>query len=242
MYKLYKVGGCIRDKLLGIKSSDIDYTFVFEDSSIANPYERMNEILSNEGFTIFLKVEDMYVTRARFPDSGVVADFTLARKELEYSGSSRMPKLELGTLMDDLVRRDFTINALAEDSDGNIIDMFNGVKHLLEDKVIVPTIDARTSLTDDPLRLLRALRFSVTKNLRIDESILDIINRDDIWDKYVKVVSIERTYTELHKMFMYDTLGSIKVLTRYLNEDKLSIIFNNKLWLNPSLKSRKVSF
>jgi tRNA nucleotidyltransferase/poly(A) polymerase len=79
---------------------------------------------------------------------------------------TRKPILELGTLYDDLIRRDFTLNALARDMDGNIIDHFSGLEHLKKGLLVTPLNPMKTMM-DDPLRILRALRFSVTRGFEV---------------------------------------------------------------------------
>jgi tRNA nucleotidyltransferase (CCA-adding enzyme) len=131
MSKIYKVGGCVRDKLLGLDSKDIDFTFVCEDSqTVEGGWIEMTSWMKINGFEIFLSTPEMFTIRAKFPKdhqyAGMVADFVMARREVGYTKGTRHPLLELGTLEDDLIRRDFTLNAMAEDIDGNIIDLFDG--------------------------------------------------------------------------------------------------------------------
>ena len=135
MAQIFKVGGCIRDKFLGIESKDIDFTFVCEESqTVEQGWSEMRSWMLERGFEIFLETQDCFTIRAKFPKdhqfSGLVADFVMARKEVGYVEGTRRPILELGTLEDDLLRRDFTLNALAEDIDGNIIDLFGGIEDL----------------------------------------------------------------------------------------------------------------
>ena len=120
--KLYKVGGCVRDKLLGVKTNDIDYVMVLSntDISVEEGFKIMEAYMQNENFKIFLSTPEMFTIRAQFPKNHKhqgVADFVLARKETGYKEGTREPILEIGTLEDDLIRRDFTVNAMAEDSD-----------------------------------------------------------------------------------------------------------------------------
>jgi len=178
MPQIFKVGGCIRDKFLGIDSKDIDFTFVLDnlDWTVESGFEIMTEWMIVNGFEIFLSTPDCFTIRAKFPKdhqfAGLVADFVMARKEVGYVEGTRRPILELGTLEDDLLRRDFTLNALAEDVDGNIIDLFGGIEDL-KDGVLRTPLDARITMMDDPLRILRALRFTITK---------DFVMSDDIWE------------------------------------------------------------
>ena len=173
MAKIFKVGGCIRDKFLGLDSKDIDFTFVLEDTkgfTVEDGFQIMTNWMTDQGFEIFLSTPDCFTIRAKFPKdhqfAGLVADFVMARKEVGYVEGTRRPILELGTLEDDLVRRDFTLNALAEDIDGNLIDLFGGVEDLKAGILRTP-LDAKTTIMDDPLRILRALRFTITKDAHV---------------------------------------------------------------------------
>ena len=164
--KIFEVGGCVRDEILGVKSKDIDFTVVLDDTdqTVDEGWDQMVSFLKEEGFQIFLETKDCFTVRAKFPvghvNEGLVADFVMARKEVGYVLGTRKPILELGTLYDDLIRRDFTVNALAKDMDGNIIDHFDGVEHLKKGLLVTPLNPMKTMM-DDPLRILRALRFSL---------------------------------------------------------------------------------
>ena len=168
--KIFEIGGCVRDELLGLHTKDIDFTVVIdqrgENLSVDEGWTSMKHFLLNEGFKIFLETKDCFTIRAMFPKGhqheGLVADFVMARKEVGYISGTRKPILELGSLEDDMMRRDFTVNAMAKDKNGNIIDLFNGQQHL-KWKLLMTPLDPMTTLMDDPLRLLRALRFSITK-------------------------------------------------------------------------------
>jgi tRNA nucleotidyltransferase/poly(A) polymerase len=239
MPKIFKVGGCVRDGLLGVKTKDIDFTFVLDDlnKTVEEGFKEMEQWMINQGFTIFLLVPEMFTIRAKFPIdhkfAKLDADFVMARKEVGYVEGTRRPVLELGTLEDDLVRRDFTVNAMAEDEDGNLIDLFNGVDHL-KFKMLITPLDTNVTMNDDPLRLIRALRFSITKDFRISDDIWNELNNFD-YDEKMGVVSIERIREELLKCFKHDTL---KTLTK-LNEFKYLrdyIFKNNILWLKPTFE------
>lgn len=253
-YKLYEVGGCIRDRLLGLESKDIDYSFEFssevrENMSNISPrgyYNAMNSILRSEGFEIFLETPDCFTTRARFPKGHrhekLTADFVMCRKETYPHSDSRIPHVEVGTLFDDLQRRDFTMNAIAEDEDGNLIDPFNGQKDI-KDKIIRCPIDAQTSFNDDPLRMLRALRFSITKDFDMDREILNVIHHDSkMWSKFSEVVSQERIREEVYKMMKHNTIRAMTRLVTLqvasLNVNVLDKIFTEGMWLEPTLKKK----
>ena len=136
MPQIFKVGGCVRDEIIGVDSKDIDFTFVLDNTNLTveEGFQKMTEWMEAEGYKIFLSTPDCFTIRARFPENsinkGMVADFVMARKEVGYKPGTRQPILEIGTLEDDLIRRDFTLNAMAEDDDGNLIDLFGGVMDL----------------------------------------------------------------------------------------------------------------
>lgn len=216
--KVYLVGGAVRDKLLGVKSKDLDYVVVLDDISnlTANQgFKIMKDWMIEQGYLIFQSYPQNFTIKAKFPkdhkNKGKDADFVLARKEVGYIEGTREPIIELGNLSDDMIRRDFTINAMAEDENGDIIDIFNGIKHL-KDRVLISPQDPNIMLLDDPLRLLRAIRFSITKDMDIDTKLFKAMNNQAVIDKLSKVVSQERIQDELNKMFQYDSIKSMKSL------------------------------
>ena len=244
-HKIFEIGGCVRDELLGLHTKDIDFTVVIdqrdEKLSVDEGWAFMKHFLLNEGFKIFLETKDCFTIRAMFPKGhqheGLVADFVMARKEVGYIPGTRKPILELGSLEDDMRRRDFTVNAMAKDDDGNIIDLFEGQRHL-EWKVLMTPLDPMTTLMDDPLRLLRAIRFSITKGFQIDGAVWNAMFQPKLMDKLEKVVSQERIREEISKMMKHDTVSSIRLLQEIdkRNPKLLEIIFGGDMWLLPTTK------
>jgi tRNA nucleotidyltransferase/poly(A) polymerase len=239
MPQIFKVGGCVRDRLLGVDSKDIDFTFVLDnlDRTVEEGFQIMTDWLTHKEFTIFLSTPEMFTIRAKFPTdhqySGLVADFVMARKEVGYIEGTRRPILVLGTLEDDLLRRDFTINAMAEDEDGNIIDLFGGQENLRNKTLRTPQ-SVQKSFDDDPLRILRAIRFAITKDMNIGMGMWNVIKSYDYNEK-MGVVSTERIREELFKCFKYDTIQTLW----YLNQFKILsdyIFENNILWLKPTME------
>lgn len=244
--KIFEVGGCVRDEILGVKSKDIDFTVVLDntDQSVDEGWDQMVSFLKEEGYQIFLETKDCFTVRAKFPvghvNEGLVADFVMARKEVGYVLGTRKPILELGTLYDDLIRRDFTVNALAKDMDGNIIDHFDGVEHLKKGLLVTPLNPMKTMM-DDPLRILRALRFSLTKDLEVHTDIMESMKQPDILDKLKKTVSQERIREEITKMMMCDTIKTIKLLVdidREFIKGFLDIVFKDTMWLKPTTEKK----
>lgn len=240
--KIYEVGGCVRDELMGVDSKDIDFTVVLDDTNqtVDEGWDQMVSFLKGEGFQIFLETKDCFTVRAKFPighvHEGLVADFVMARKEVGYVLGTRKPILELGTLYDDLIRRDFTLNALAKDLDGTIIDLFNGIEHLKKGLLVTP-MDSMKTMMDDPLRILRALRFSITKGFEVSTDIMGAMKQPDILDKLKTTVSQERIREEVTKMMKQDTILTMKLLVdidRDFIPGFLDIVFSGETWLKPT--------
>jgi len=244
--KIFEVGGCVRDFVLGVDSKDIDFTVVLDDTNqtVDEGWDQMLSFLKEEGFQIFLETKDCFTVRAKFPighvHEGLVADFVMARKEVGYLLGTRKPILELGTLYDDLIRRDFTLNALARDMDGNIIDHFSGLEHLKKGLLVTPLNPMKTMM-DDPLRILRALRFSVTRGFEVSTDIMEAMKQPDILDKLKTTVSQERIREEVTKMMKYDTLLTMKLLVdidREFIKGFLEVVFRDNMWLKPTTEKR----
>ena len=237
--KLFEVGGCVRDELLGLHTKDIDFTVELDDLtlSVDEGWERMLDFLKQEGFKIFLETKDCFTVRARFPKNhqheGLIADFVMARKEIGYIENTRQPILELGSFEDDMVRRDFTVNALCKTEEGQLVDLFGGLKDL-EDRILRTPLDPMVTLMDDPLRLLRALRFSVTKDFKICEELSNAMKQLDLLDKLQKVVSQERIREEVTKMMKHDTVRSLRIIDTV--PGLMEVIFKNGMWLMPTMK------
>jgi tRNA nucleotidyltransferase/poly(A) polymerase len=242
MFKFYEVGGKVRDEILGLESKDVDYTVV-PSGSLLEQYteaEEMFEILVTylkvNKFEIFLITADCFTIRAMFPKdhkySGV-ADFVMARKEVGYIPGTRTPIVKPGTLYDDLERRDATLNALAKDENGEIIDYFNGLTHLKYGILRTP-LDPIKTFDDDPLRIIRFVRFSITKGFTIPDDIQSVIAGYKYEDK-MGVVSTERIREELLKCFKHDTLKTLGVIN-YYPMLRNYIFKNNLLWIKPTME------
>lgn len=241
--ELYEVGGCVRDELLGVRTKDIDYTAVVNGlSGQTPPYEYLDKWLTDKGFTIFKRDPQFLTIRAHFPAgwnfadrdcSKLTADFVLARKEGAYFDGRHPESVIPGTLEDDLRRRDFTVNAMAKDFSGHIIDLFDGMGDL-QRKLIRAVGEPSERLNEDALRALRAIRFAVTRGFAIEESLWNALLQPSVVSK-LAVLPVERKYEELHKCFKKNTFLTLKILD-LLGDSFMTAAFAGGLWLEPTLK------
>lgn len=189
----YVIGGFVRDLLLERPSKDIDIVVV------GNGLDLAKEIASRLRVKKVSVFENFGTAQFKYKDLDV--EFVGARKE-SYRRDSRKPIVENGTLTDDQNRRDFTINALAlslhADNFGELIDPFGGIQDL-EKGVIRTPLDPDTTFSDDPLRMMRAIRFASQLNFKIEIKSLESIQRNA---KRLEIISIERTMDEFNKIVL----------------------------------------
>nr|WP_295898331.1 HD domain-containing protein [uncultured Alistipes sp.] len=190
--RAFVVGGYVRDYYLRRPSTDIDVVVVGSGIEVA-------EALAAElhaRVSVF-KTFGTAMVRSR----GVEVEFVGARKE-SYSHDSRKPQVEPGTLEDDQRRRDFTINAMAwslnGDSFGELVDPFGGMEDL-EACIIRTPCDPDVTFSDDPLRMMRAVRFASQLGFSIEEETFEAIRRNR---ERIRIVSRERIITELNKIVL----------------------------------------
>jgi tRNA nucleotidyltransferase/poly(A) polymerase len=242
MFTFYEVGGKVRDEILGLESKDVDYVAVPNEvllgqyTEAPQMFKVLSDYLISERFEIFLETANCYTIRAKFPSGHKykgVADFVMARKEIGYVEGTRTPIIVPGTLYDDLERRDFTLNAMAKDADGKIIDYFNSMEDLKRGYLRTP-LPTTTTFNDDPLRILRAIRFCITKGFWIGPS-MDGIIQDYDYETRMCVVSDERIREELYKCFKFDTIKTLRTLNEY-SSLRNYIFRDNKLWLKPTFE------
>ena len=190
----YAVGGYVRDLFLNRPSKDIDFVSVGQDSGIAIARELARQLGRGAKVNVFRTYGTAQLRFGRLD-----LEFVGARKE-SYHRESRNPLVEEGTLTDDISRRDFTINAMAlqvnAEGFGTLIDLFNGVDDLRAGIIRTP-LDPDITFSDDPLRMMRAIRFATQLDFTIEPTTLEAITRNAA---RIDIITRERITTELMKI------------------------------------------
>jgi len=190
----YVIGGFVRDYLLQqqVPVKDIDVV------AIGDGIELANQVAKSLPLNTKVQIFKTYGT-AMLLHNGIAIEFVGARKE-SYQTTSRNPEVKPGSLEDDQNRRDFTMNALAlslnTSNYGDLIDPFNGFKDLKSKRIITP-LEPKITFSDDPLRMLRAIRFASQLQFKIDPICLDAINKNA---ERIKIITNERIVDELNKI------------------------------------------
>jgi poly(A) polymerase len=190
-YLTYVVGGFVRDIFLKRDSKDVDFVTIGSGIALA-------EAVSNRLEKSYLNVFKNFGT-AQIKTDDWEFEFVGARKE-SYDRNSRKPKVEDGTFEDDIYRRDFTINTLAislqRDSFGELIDTFNGLEDL-QNGIIKTPLEPTVTFSDDPLRMMRAVRFATQLNFKIEDNTFAALKSEA---NRLKIISQERITDELQKV------------------------------------------
>ena len=190
--EVYLVGGFVRDIIIGRSKKEMDFLIVGDGPAFAKDMATtlgINDIVIYKNFGT-----------AHFDFHGMALEFVGARKE-SYKRNSRNPKVESGTLDDDLDRRDFTINTLAvsmnKENFGELVDKFNGIADI-EKRIIKTPLDPLKTFDDDPLRIMRAFRFASQLNFEIESSViaaatemaerLKIVSQERITEEFLKIL------------------------------------------------------
>lgn len=193
-FETYAVGGYVRDQLLERECKDIDFVCVGSGIELA---EKAASLIDKK---LHVTVFKNFGT-AHFNWNDLDLEFVGARKE-SYQRDSRKPIVEEGTLQDDQNRRDFTINALAislnKETYGELVDPFNGIEDL-GNKIIRTPLDPDITFSDDPLRMMRAIRFATQLNFTIQPTTFESIKRNA---ERIKIISQERVTDELNKIIL----------------------------------------
>ena len=234
--EMYLVGGAVRDMIRGVKSNDWDFAVVAES------YDAMREWLVANDFEIFLETPKYFTIRARAPKeafqfagidfAGSTFDFTLCRRERDYTDGRHPDEVEVGTLEDDLARRDFTMNAIALDVNGVLIDPYNGARDIGDQ--IIRCVGGLERLSEDGLRIMRAIRFWVALGFNFDPKIHSYLQTPEAAVD-LGFISDDRVRQELAKALKANTADTIMILSELPHLSNL--IFNLMgLWLEPTSK------
>ena len=188
------IGGFVRDKILGRTTDEIDVVCIGDGIALAHAVA--DSFRPKPPVSYF---KNFGTAQVKMPD--LIVEFVGARRE-SYRAESRKPEVEPGTLEDDQNRRDFTINAMAislnEEDFGALIDPFNGMKHLREGMLITP-LDPVLTFSDDPLRMLRGIRFAAQLGFTIHPNTFEAIQSQK---ERISIVSGERIIDEINKMVL----------------------------------------
>jgi tRNA nucleotidyltransferase (CCA-adding enzyme) len=221
--EVFEVGGSLRDRFLGIESQDRDFCV------IAPSFEAMTDYVVEQGGTVFLSKPEFFTLRVKMPNLGA-CDFVLARRDGNYRDGRRPEEVFVAeSIEQELARRDATVNAIARNMVTNeIIDPFNGVSDI-QARILRAVGDPFERFNEDRLRILRFMRFAVTKGFVIESftacamrTFMDLTG-----------VSTERIREELLKMFGKDTSKSLQVLDQF-PLIKHYVLTKTDIWLKPT--------
>lgn len=239
-FDLYKVGGCTRDAILGVNTKDIDVVAVPRDweewQSAWDVFIDMKIFLTEVlGMKYYTEAEEFYTVRGQLDGEDI--DVVLARTEGPYSDQRHPDWVRPGTLEDDLNRRDFTCNAIAEPwGGGDYIDLNGGILDIKK-RTLRFVGDPHQRIIEDPLRLIRALRFLVTKKFIPDPELRHILVTGMEYGKMIaERVADERKEEELRRMLDADQTDAIHNIFNVCHPAIRDGIFADRLRLIPTLK------
>lgn len=247
----YEVGGSVRDSLMNRRPNDTDMTAVIEasdwelhrmDPAADHPFGLLLNNLKLRSFRIVQEKWEFLTAKALGPPDFEFAgrlikgpvDFVLARLDGPSKDRRRPDWVRPGSLQDDLNRRDFTVNAIARDSGGTLVDPHGGLRDI--GNLTLRCVGAApVRFREDALRMFRALRFSITHGFAIHESVGQGIDDALHFIDPLGKTSVERIQEELLRMFRHDTPASVRALQKY---GLLDEAFKSRLWLKPTLEER----
>lgn len=223
---IYKVGGCVRDEMLGITSKDIDYVAVGFKS-----LAELRVFLVERDFIIYTQEDKYKMIRCQHPSTRKPIEVVLSRKEGSYTDGRHPNFVAPGTLQEDLQRRDFTINAMAMTDRGVLIDLFGGQKDL-QNKILRCVGNSDDRFAEDWLRILRAARFTIKYGLQPTPEIEQVFegNKSTLLKK-LSLLNINRRREELLKMYSFNTEKTYSFFAKY---PSFFIASHKGLFLKPS--------
>jgi tRNA nucleotidyltransferase (CCA-adding enzyme) len=228
MVKLFRVGGTVRDEILGLRSKDIDFACEAED------YGAMVRWIREQG-EVYLEQPEYLRVRAHLPGKPP-ADFVLCRREGPYLDGRRPSSVAPGTIHDDLARRDFTMNAIAVAEDtGETLDPFGG-RNDIRARLIRCVGDSRDRFHEDALRLLRAVRFAITRGFRLHEDILRCLEEPALAERLRDNVSEDRKREELERCFAANTPETLHYLSQFPQLCTACFPPGGRIWLRPTTR------
>ena len=213
-FEAYVVGGYVRDQLLGIVSTDIDICTNARVKDILEIFKDTNAT-SNEYGSVKINSNDYRI------------DITTYRRDVKYNGDRKKVEIEyVDNLLDDINRRDFTMNTLCMNKLGDIVDVFNGKKDI-EDHLIRCVGNIEDRLEEDPLRMLRAVRFACVLDFRIEENLYKELKKKR---NLIEKLSMERIKEELTKMLVSpNALKGLKMLKELGFLEYMGINYNDDI-------------
>jgi tRNA nucleotidyltransferase (CCA-adding enzyme) len=236
--QVFEVGGCIRDEIMGLHTKDVDFAVE------APSFDAMVRFVENEGHRVvdtrpeFLTVRAVVGKTHPLRERTNAADFVMCRRDSDTGDGRRPDFVTPGTIHDDLARRDFTVNAIARDVEtGEIFDPFDG-REDIRSGVLRFVGNPADRIGEDGLRVLRALRFAVTKGFSFHGETLEALRSDHAATMLAgDNVSMDTMTIEVSRAFEHDTMRALEVFGMFPN--LTGAIFRDGLHLTGSRKKVK---